>query len=164
MSDAQNEALALLGNVSIRRYLKRLLSFTDQADDALQAVAEKLLSGGTTARESRSFLRSATRNAAIDHFRANERRSQREVEFAYVHKADPLAPDAAYEQEHFFRAVDAALKELPLLTQSLFIGHYVEGRSQAELAAEHSLHLSTIEKRLSIARRHCFKRLSALRS
>ena len=156
--------MALLTDRAFRRYVERLVGFSDRVDDVLQTVAERLLSQRSPIRDPRSFLHAAARNAAIDEFRADARRDRREQAYEELRDSFERAPEVDVEADRFLESLDAALSELPLLTQSLFVGHYVDGYTQRELAEQHGLHLSTVEKRLSRARRHCFERTAALRS
>ncbi|MEM7707329.1 MAG: RNA polymerase sigma factor [Pseudomonadota bacterium] len=160
MDDSIDESLQLLADTSFRGYVRKLVRFSDRADDVLQTVAEKLLTRGGGVRDPRRFLLSAARNTVIDEFRSSERRDAREQDYADVSPATSDEPEAACESKQFLESLDAALGELPLLTQSLFSAHYIQGYTQQDLASEHDLHLSTVEKHLRRARRHCFSCLS----
>ncbi|MEM9529303.1 MAG: RNA polymerase sigma factor [Pseudomonadota bacterium] len=165
MDDSISEPLQLLADRSIRGYVRRLVGFSDRADDVLQTVAEKLLTRRGQIRDPHHFLIQAARNTVIDEFRARERRDSREQSYAdATAAANSEEPEAACELEQFLDSLGVALGELPLLSQSLFWEHYVQGHTQSDLAKLHCLHISTVEKHLRRARRHCFQRLSAQRS
>ena len=154
------QTLEALNHHDVRAFLTKLVGAGDQVDDVLQVVAEKLLKNPPPpARNLRAFLFSTVRNAAIDTIRSESRRDERQRGYglAAATATDPL--EDIIESEQVLDRLNAAVKELPLLTQSVFLDHYVLGYSQREIAASYKLHVSTIEKRLALARRHCCARL-----
>ena len=162
MAQSNSHALLLLEDRGLRAYAESILGAADRVDDVLQNVAEKLLRDPPAVKEPRRFLVSAVRNAAIDEYRVAERRSQREADYAATRAETSLLEDRVYV-ERLLVHLDGAIRELPLLTQSLFVGYYVHGYSQQALATGRGLHLSTVEKRLAKARRHCHRRLARFR-
>lgn len=145
----------------MRRYIEAILGAADRVDDVLQTVVERLLNDPQQIDNRKSFVTTAVRNAAIDERRAADRRTIREAHYAFIHERSESAEDRA-GIEQVLNLLDDAVRELPLLTQALFYGHYVTGRSQRDLAVDYGLHRSTVEKRIAKARQHCRRRLTGL--
>lgn len=162
MAQSSSNTLALLEDRGLRAYAKSILGAADRVDDVLQNLAERLLGAPPTVRDPRRFMVSAVRNAAIDEHRAAERRSLREADYAATREEAASLEDRIHV-ERLLERLDAAIRELPLLTQSLFVAHYLHGDLQHILARKHGIHISTVEKRLAKARRHCHRRLSRFR-
>ena len=152
---------AIVGDPRLKTYVTGITGCAERADDVLQAIAEKFLREPPPARNLRAFAFSSARNAAIDELRASERRSHREQNYASHREERNVSPEADIDRVRRLERLQAALDELPLLTQSLFQDHYLHGVSQRDIAKRHGLHVSTVEKRLSKARRHCYRRLTS---
>lgn len=143
----------------LRRHLNRWIGPQD-ADDVLQVVAEKLLRSGAETDLSPSYVSRVARNAAIDQTRSTQSRSDYESEFVRQHPwRDELSPELAVAGIQAIEALDDALTALPELTQEIFLLYYVEGLPQLDVAAHFGLHVSSIEKHLAKARRHCYERI-----
>lgn len=158
MADVDNQAVDFLADERTRRYVEAILGAADRVDDVLQTVAERLVHDRQDVANRKGFMIAAVRNAAIDERRSSDRRAQREGQYAYVQKAS-TSVEQQVSTEQLLTLIDRSIRELPLLTQALFYGHYVSGRSQRDLAEEHGLHLSTVEKRIAKARQHCRRSL-----
>ncbi|MEM1404077.1 MAG: sigma-70 family RNA polymerase sigma factor [Pseudomonadota bacterium] len=158
-----NDLSTELFDHGLRAYIESIVGTPDRADDVQQALAEKLLRNPPKARNLRNFLFSAARNAAIDKMRADTRRTDREQAFATQWNGTEVEPETIVDRERFIAVLDAALRELPLLSQSIFRDHHILGLSQIEIARHHGLHVSTVEKRLAKARKHCFNSLTIKR-
>ncbi|MEM8767243.1 MAG: RNA polymerase sigma factor [Pseudomonadota bacterium] len=159
MQSADRHTDLLLNDRALRSYVESIVGVKDRADDVLQAVAERLLKGSPPVQEPRRFLYTALRHAAIDELRASERRQRREADYGLMRSDAAASLEDEIDLARRLERLQDVLSELPLLTQALFRGFYLEGHSQAELAKHHGLHLSTVEKRLAKARRHCRRRL-----
>ncbi|MEM9533000.1 MAG: sigma-70 region 4 domain-containing protein [Pseudomonadota bacterium] len=57
--------------------------------------------------------------------------------------------------------IERALTALPTLTAEMFRLHYLDGLTQREIAERFSVHLSSVEKRLTKARRCCLAAVAA---
>lgn len=133
-----------------------------QADEALQTLAERLINPGAAVPAARPYLRRAARNAAIDLWRSEHCRAEHEARFSREQPAfDARTPERAALAREKLAALLAALEALPALTQEIFLLHHAKGHTQSDIAACLKLHVSTVEKRLAKARRHCMERLSA---
>ena len=147
------------------RWLRQLLNQwvgPQDADDVLQIVAEKLLRSGSGADLSPSYVSRVARNAAIDQARTVQSRSDYESEFIqHCPRKDGLSPERIVEGMQAIETLDDALMNLPELTQEVFLLYYVDGLPQLEIAEHFGLHVSSIEKHLAKARRHCYERIEA---
>ena len=157
-----NAALALdflFDRSCFRRRMRRWVAPQD-ADDLLQAVAEKLLQCGAETDLSPGYVSRVARNAAIDRARSTQSRSDYETEFAQqCPRTDEMSPERVAEGLQAIEALDDALTSLPELTREVFLLYYVEGLAQRDIAAQFGLHVSSIEKHLAKARRHCYERI-----
>jgi DNA-directed RNA polymerase specialized sigma24 family protein len=67
-------------------------------------------------------------------------------------------PEAAYARSILLDEIEAALEELPAGQRDVFVGHEMEGRSFADMAAETGLSVNTLLSRKRYAvlflRRH----------
>ncbi|MEM6999490.1 MAG: sigma-70 family RNA polymerase sigma factor [Pseudomonadota bacterium] len=150
------DLLDLLTNKNVRKYATSILGATERAEDVLQTVAENILRKGSEAEQAERMVFPMVRNAAIDAIRRVSRRDGYEGQFARENfDRSIFTIEAQAERDQLLSVLLNALNELPLLTQSLFVDHHLFGYSQQELAQRHNLHLSTIEKRLAKAKKHC---------
>lgn len=151
---------ALFAAPAERRRVAALLPAADQLDDVLQDLAERLLKHARTPDAPKSYLREAAKNAAFNRRRASERRTTHEDNYALLNAAETVSLEHQIDAIKSIECLGKALSELPALTRTLFVQCYVLGRSQPSVARDHKLHLSTVEKQLSKAKRHCYRRLS----
>ena len=68
-------------------------------------------------------------------------------------------PDALYARGILIDEINAALAELPASQRDAFVGHEIEGRSFAEMAAESGVAVNTLLSRKHYAVRHLRSRL-----
>lgn len=153
----------LFGNRALRNYLEKIVGGSDNADDVLQDVALKIWDGLGDPHKPEHFVHTLARNAAIDQKRSQDRRTNRETEYATLTEVIEDSQEQIFERQQKLNAINAAISELPLLTQSIFIQFYVHGLSQKEIAEVHQIHLSTVEKRLARAKRYCYTQLHRFR-
>lgn len=128
-------------------------------DDAVQTVGEKLLRSG--ARPDAPYITTMVRNATIDDLRAETTRRAYESSFAqHAGALVGVGPEESLYGEQALEALYRALDELTALNREIFIRAYIDGEPRAQIARILGLKLSTIEKRLAQAKRHCLKRLT----
>ena len=126
----------------------------DRARELAHDTWLKLASGQPPATEvvqARAYLFSAARHQAID----EARRAQRHdavLEEAARHAAQS-APDVAGQVAHrqALLAIERALGALPPRTREAFLAHRLDGAGHDELAAQHGVSRSTIERDLQRA-------------
>ena len=134
--------------------LRRWLGSQDAADEAIQTVGEKLLRSG--AKPSPAYLFAMFRSAAVDTFRAETTRREYEAEYALqAETVDHQTPERRLAGVKAVEALQSAIAELSPVNREIFLRAYVDDQPRAEIAAALGLRLSTVEKRLARARRHC---------
>ena len=132
-------ALAILGNEADAR---------DAAQDTFVAAWRQI---GRLRDEDRfeAWLQRVAVNAARMVHRSRRRRGVREIPSAEVaaRVADVAAPEPADA-----RALDAALRGLPVEQRAILVLHHVEGRAVADLAVILEIPVGTVKSRLHTAR------------
>ncbi|MEM1090263.1 MAG: sigma-70 family RNA polymerase sigma factor [Pseudomonadota bacterium] len=155
-------AASALEEWALKGFISGFKADRSTTEDVLQGVAEKLLRNPREMQQPRDYLVRASRNAAIDQYRGEERRRRRESDYALATRSEPRCAEATASDRQALEFIQQALNELPILTRRLFIQFHVLGFAQKEIAKAHGLHLSTVEKRIAKAKRHCLLRLDEL--
>ena len=152
---------AILGRDSFmasRAQLRRWLSSTDDADDVMQTVGEKLLR--FDAEPSSAYLAAMFRSAAVDAVRAEATRRKYEVQYAtQAETVDHETPERRLAGVQALEALQSAVAELSPVNREIFVRAYVDEQPRAAIADALGLRLSTVEKRLAKAKRYCVTRL-----
>ncbi|MFZ5875580.1 MAG: RNA polymerase sigma factor [Nitrospirota bacterium] len=134
----------------------------EAASDLVQeSFARLLASGGTGSADSDTkMLYAVARNAAIDHGRMVARHGLVVVDDP-ADARDEAVPSAEGQiaARRALEALDAALDELPERTKDVFLLRRVYGYSHTEVAAALGIAVSTVEKHLTRAVRHCEARV-----
>ncbi|MEM8768057.1 MAG: sigma-70 family RNA polymerase sigma factor [Pseudomonadota bacterium] len=137
-----------------RSLLTRLFGSEDIADEAVQAVGEKLAKSGDN--PSPAYLTTMLRNAAVDTLRAENTRQGYEARFALeTSYEDSHSPEAELSLGEMIDALQAGFDSLTPLSQEIFVRAYLDEQPRAEIANALGIKLSTVEKRLGKAKRHC---------
>lgn len=147
---------------ALRQFVAKRVGCIDIASDILQKITEKLLNQSKVLQieNKRAYLYKAASNEVIDYYRSEERRDYYELQSAQVHlEYDDRTADKVLAASQELHLLEQALSELPLLTQKIFMLYRVDGVKQKEIAEQLGLNLSTIEKRLATAMKHCRLRL-----
>ncbi len=133
----------------------------DDGQDAVQDSALSLLENGVGAiDDTRAYLARSTRNGLVDRHRRRSILSFLsidEMDEADHPRADP--PESALYTRELADALLAALEELPLKCQQVYLHHRLEGRTHAEIAGHMGLSRSMVEKYMQRAVRHINDRL-----
>ena len=157
MSTGATAPDSLLLSEDLKQKLGQWLT-THDAEDVLQIVAEKLWR--LPREHSGPYLSRTLRNAAVDRQRSSRTRRKYEAAFgAQLSVVDERSPERVVEAIQAIEALQCAVAELKPLNQEIFLRCCVEGHPQTAVAASLGLHVSTVEKRLAKARRHCFDRI-----
>ncbi len=146
------------------RFLSKRLGCRDAAQDVLQMVSEQLLSTQHThlVENPKAYVYRAASNMAHSYDRAAQVRKDYEARSATgTESLGEVGPEGTVEAHELLNALEAALGELPVLTQRMFLAFRVEGRRQADIAAKYGVSLSTVEKRIAAATLHCHRRLQS---
>ncbi|WP_454691038.1 RNA polymerase sigma factor [Achromobacter aloeverae] len=136
----------------------------DDGEDALQDSALGLLENGVAAIQGnpRAYLARSTRNGLIDRHRRRAKLAVLpidEVDETDLPRTD--SPESTLYAQELAGALMAALEELPLKCQQVYVHHRLEGRTQAEIADHMGLSRSMVEKYMQRAVRHIAERLQA---
>ena len=150
----------LFEKMPARNSLASIVATPEHVDDVLQELAERLLSKPAAPTSPKSYLKGAARNLALNWRRAEVRRKRYEADYGLLVADESVSLEQQIDAAKAVEALNAALMELPAITRTLFMQSYVLGESQSSVARSHGLHLSTVEKQLSKAKRHCLKRLA----
>lgn len=143
---------------ALLHFLTRQVGCAHTSADLFQRLAEKLLrqKQPPTTDSMRAYLYRAASSEAASYFRGERRRVSYEMDCARLQ--DEL--DACYAErrlagEEALRMLDAALEALPPLTREIFFLCRIQDVSQREAADLLGLSVSTVEKRLAGALKHC---------
>ncbi len=136
-------------------------SLSHDAQDAAQDSIEGLLRGEHEAAiDQKAYLYRAAHNRLVSEIR---RQSRQEVlplhELMDVDHPLQHDPDVALRTAQLTQALRAALLELPLKCQQVFLWNKIEGYTQEEIARKLRLTPSSVEKYMKRAMRHLQERL-----
>lgn len=158
MSITQEQFDSLWQSSLLRDHLRASGIQADRTDDALQDLAERLLSRPINADKPTHYIKKMARNLAIDGERAVQRRRRLEDRWATeAEYVDSRSPERVFDARRAIAELCDALQQLPLLTQEMFMLNRIHGIPKQRIAERYGLHLSTVEKRLGKATRHCRK-------
>ena len=146
------------------RFLRFLTARTrnpDLAQDLLQQLRVKLLEGAAPAEvdDPLAYLYRMLENIVRDHRRSEQARDKRNRDWGdggegiTELRADPTTPERSALDRDYLDRVLAALDTLPERTKAIFLAYRVEGVSQKDIAANHDISLSAVEKHLQRAYR-----------
>lgn len=149
----------------IEKFLTRRLSCPDAAADITQDVFLRLLRSPANVKEEignvRAYLYKIASNAAINHNLSEKRRRELfESTSADTEKQiDDRTPERITSNKQQLEKMADALKELSPLAQQVFVLARIKGMKQTEVAAKLNIHITTVEKNLSKAVKHCYSRI-----
>jgi len=136
-------------------------SLPQDAEDAAQDSIERLLLGENAAvLDQRAYLYRTAQNRLV-----SEIRRQSRYKILSLHELSedehPVQPDpdVALRTAELTRALQAALLELPLKCQQVFLWNKIEGYTQQEIADKLQLTPSSVEKYMKRAIRHLQEKL-----
>jgi len=163
-SNLEKPTLAEALEQNQRRFARFLIARTrdpELAEDLLQEARVKVLSDDTSrdVQDPVSYLFRLLENMVRDHRRSETSRTSRNKawgdrgEGVEPIRADPTTPEMHALDRDYLARVLAALDTLPERTKTIFLAYRVEGTSQKEIAADHGISLSAVEKHLQRAYR-----------
>lgn len=144
----------------IETFLTRRTSCPETAADLTQEVFLRMLKPiqqGDIG-NMRAYLYRAATNLAINHHVAEQRRANIRCQTPDAASEPVESRSPEYQSIHSQRIglMSEALSELSPLAQQVFYLARIEGMKQAEIANKLDIHITTVEKNLSKAVRHCF--------
>ncbi|MCD4512167.1 sigma-70 family RNA polymerase sigma factor [Brucella pseudogrignonensis] len=135
----------------------------EAAADIVQDVFARALAAGPrmTEEDDRRVLYASTRNATVEHYRSQKRRTDIVASLVPEQLAPPVAsPEAGLEARQALHALDDALSQLSPRCREIFILRRIEGLSNAEIADRYGISVNGVEKHIARALRHCQQCLS----
>jgi RNA polymerase sigma factor (sigma-70 family) len=159
----------------LRNFIRRRVPHTRDAEDILQDVFYKLVEANRLLmpiEHVTGWLFRVARNRIIDFFRKKRPESFSDV--AVEDAGDELlqledllpSPDAGpeelYARNVLLDEMELAIDELPAEQREVFVGHELEGRSFAEIAAETGVNVNTLLSRKRYAVLHLRQRLQGI--
>lgn len=145
----------------LKRWLRRRLGCRHTAEDLTQDTFVRLLRGQHPPQlnEPRAYLARIAHGLVIDHAR------RRTLEQAYLASLASLpqqcapSPEQRREIIDSLAHVDALLDGLKPRARDAFLLSRLEGLSHIEIAGRQGVSLSTVEKDISTALKHCYRAL-----
>lgn len=143
---------------ALHRYLLLRGARADEAEDVLQDVGGKLSAEGIDAvQQPRAYLYRVVSNHFLHHRRAADRRQHREAAWVDTHTGEPREIDQQPSAEAHLIAreqlsiLQRVLDELPERTRAIFRRFRIDQQSQRQIAQEHGISVSAVEKHLARA-------------
>lgn len=142
----------------LEAFARRRGAAPQDAPDLVQDAFLRLLATGSTgsATEDRRLLYAILRNAAFDQRKSATRRAAAAALLAPEQVPQGEAdPEVAFGSRQALDRLLIALRQLPATTQEVMILRRIDGLPMAEIARRLGIPLSTAEKHLLRAIRHC---------
>lgn len=161
MNDATARSLFIEYSDEIKTFLTRRINCPDTAADLTQEVFLRFMRAPDKqgkVHNMRAYLYKTAANIATNHF-VDERRRQdlwKKAEDASPEQIETRTPESITYDGQRLKTVATALKELSPLAQQIFILTRIKGMKQQEVATKLDVHITTVEKNLSKAVRHCY--------
>jgi len=158
----------------LRNFIRKRVANEADVEDVLQDVFSELVEAYRLVQPVEhvsAWLFRVARNRITDLFRKRKTESlalaprDEEDDMLGLDELLPSAeagPEADYARSVLLEELEAALSELPVEQQDVFIAHEIEGKSFKDLAAETGLSINTLLGRKHYAVRHLRERLQAI--
>jgi RNA polymerase sigma factor (sigma-70 family) len=156
---------------ALKKYLARKLDNPEDAAEVAQEAYLRLqrIEQPQTLDNARAFLFQVATNLAVDQLRrrqlhqrylSSERNPLLEGELPDPN-GDGAPPEQILVAKEKLNAIYAAIEELPFKTRQAFLMHRRNGLSYSEIAHQLDVSVSSVEKYILHALRHCRERLAA---
>lgn len=139
-------------HASYQRLVQFLTRKTGSAEDARELTQDLWLQlqrrAPPAAENPEAYLFTMARNLALDHLRRRQLVAEHGAAWRALHPEEPQDTDAPLllAQRRVLEGVAARLQALPLRTREVFVQHRVHGLGHEDLAAQHGVTRSTIER------------------
>ena len=143
----------------VRNLIRQPADAEDLCQETFVAAYRHLASFDPRIARFSTWLLSIARNSCLTHLR---RRETRPCDVPQVPSQEP-GPDARACRAELWRALDAALDDLPLPQRTAFVLSEIEQLSYAEIAVIESVEVGTVKSRVSRARERLRSLLEAFR-
>ncbi|WP_430462208.1 RNA polymerase sigma factor [Thalassolituus sp. LLYu03] len=147
---------------ALRTFIRTRVSCPHTAADLFQQMTEKLLRkrDNDSIDNPRAYLYQTARNELITHYRGTQTRESYEQAYASQQETDAAVDiEETVIVRKRIETLNQALNELPPLTRRVFWLYRIEHKKQKDIAAELDVSLSSVEKHLAHAMKHCRQRL-----
>ncbi|MEM1152525.1 MAG: sigma-70 family RNA polymerase sigma factor [Pseudomonadota bacterium] len=165
----ENHSTGALGStierhrMEVQSYLGSIVSCTEAAADLFQTIAEQSLRRDRLfpIKNVRAYLYAAAKNAAANFHLAQQAQSKNACQYALTQTSiNELGPDSVLEAQQKVMRLNAALQDLPGMTQQIFVLYRLRGAKQEDIASQFGVHVSTVEKHLKRAAQYCHDSIS----
>lgn len=158
---------------ALQRYLARKLDSPEDAAEIAQETFLRLhrLQSPETLDNARAYLFQTATNLATDQLRRRslhhrflmrERGGLGPVEDGSAGNASTVSPEHILAARQKLRSIYQAVEELPIHVRQAFLLHRRSGLSYEEIATEMGVSVSSVEKYILQALRHCRRQLARL--
>lgn len=157
--------------LALEKYLARKLDSPEDAAEVAQEAFLRLhrLEEPETLDNARAFLFQVATNLALDQLRRRKlqfrllkmERSQVEAGEQQDINASGVSPEQILGAQEKLRVIYSAVDELPLKVKQAFLLHRRSGLSYSDIAQDMGVSVSSVEKYILQALKHCRKRLAA---
>jgi RNA polymerase sigma factor (sigma-70 family) len=157
----------------LRRFIRKHVTDTSEAEDILQDVFYELLEAYRLMKPIEhvtAWLFRVARNRMVDLFRRKKPSSLNNPVSAEeggesledLLPSEDAGPEAAYARNLLLDALDEALEELPEAQREVFVAHELIGQSFKDISAETGLSVNTLLSRKHYAVLHLRQRLQSI--
>lgn len=160
--------LAQQQRTALERFLARKLDNPEDAAEVAQDAFLRLqrLDAPQDLDNPKAFLFQVASNLAVDqlrrrtlHFRFVRSETRQDEDEQRDINASGVSPEQVLEAQEKLKAIFDAINELPQNTRQAFLLHRQRGLSYADIATEMGVSVSSVEKYILQALRHCRKKL-----
>jgi len=139
------------------KWLLGKLGCAHSAADLAQDTFVRIIAGRNTAelREPRAFLATIARGLVIDHWRRQDLERAYLDAIAHLPDSQMPSPETRLLILETLAGIDALLDGLQAKTRTAFLLSRLEGLSYPDIAAQLGVSLSSVEKYMAVAIRHC---------
>jgi RNA polymerase sigma factor (sigma-70 family) len=157
----------------LRRFIRKHVTDTSEAEDILQDVFYELLEAYRLMKPIEhvtAWLFRVARNRMVDLFRRKKPSSLNNPVSAEeggesledLLPSEDAGPEAAYARNLLLDALDEALDELPAAQREVFVAHELMGRSFKDISVDTGLSVNTLLSRKHYAVLHLRQRLQSI--
>ena len=149
----------------LKSYFAKRLARPAEADDLVQEVFLKLSKRPnlTGIERIEGYIFRTASSVLTDHIRKDARTGANNESFDEEGHVQPTASiERRVEARQKVQQVVDALQELPKITRRVFVLYHLRNLRQKEIAAMLDMSLRTLEKHMSTASRHLYRRLGQL--
>jgi RNA polymerase sigma factor (sigma-70 family) len=152
LSHADIQALYLRCRLDLQLHIRRYVRCSETAKDLAQDLyfrLERLANRLPNEEEARRYLFQTAANMARDQYRVFSNRARLLEECAPLQHETDLDEDAAADMRETLDRIQALIEEMPERRQAIFMQSRLLGMTYREIAAEHGISSSLVEKEVA---------------